>query len=166
MGDEAFARRTDGGVVEFVLRVVQLCLQVVTASDHHIQFPLGTEVTLDQLGDPGAIGLGGNQLCLEGFHPVFERCRVDAKQHIAFFQGLVGLHRYIDHLAADHGYHRNRYEIGTRHLGVGVVVVHRENQRADNHDPAQHRRGHRPFVQGDAEDLEDGYAESGIRQNE
>ncbi|MNP43657.1 hypothetical protein D3C76_1374900 [compost metagenome] len=111
MRDEAFARCANHRVVEFVLRIVQLRLQIIGSSDDRIQFTLGTKIAFDQLGDSKAIAFRRYQLSLEGFDPVFKRGGIYSKQHVALFQWLVGLYRNLDDLATDNPNHWHRDEI-------------------------------------------------------
>ncbi|MNY13067.1 hypothetical protein D3C86_1461830 [compost metagenome] len=86
MGHEAFARRTDGRVVEFVLGVGQLRLQIVASRNGDIEFTLGAEITFHQLSDSKKIAFGRHQLRLERLDPVLERRGVDPEQHITLLQ--------------------------------------------------------------------------------
>ncbi len=68
-------------------------------------------------------------------------------------QPLVRPHRYALHPTA-HLRH-NRY--GAKHLiadvGIGEVVIHPEDHRANQGDTAEHRRRHGPLIERDAEDF-------------
>ncbi|MNZ39587.1 hypothetical protein D3C78_570850 [compost metagenome] len=166
MGHETLARCPHHGVVQLVLGDVQLRLQVFHASGGEVHVTTVADVARGQFAGTGLVGSGRHQLRLDRLHPVLEGDRIDAEQHVAFLQRLVGLYRHLDHLAGNHRDHRRRDEVAAGHLRVGVVVVHGEDQRADQHHPAEYGGGHRPFVQRDAEDLEDGDAEGGVGEDE
>ncbi|MNC43340.1 hypothetical protein D3C75_921960 [compost metagenome] len=166
MGDVPPARRANNGVIQLKLRIIDLRLQIIDPRQSRFLLTARAEVTLDQLIDPVQITLGRQLLGLEGLEPVLERRRVDTKQHIALFQRLVTLYRHLDHLTGDYRNHRHRHEVRTRHLRIRVVVVHGENQCADDQHATEHGRGHCPFVQGDAKNLEDRYTDRGIGQDQ
>ena len=110
--------------------------------------------------------LGAGKQCLFLPHDGFVRFRVDAEQNCAFFNQLIRRDVDADDNAADTRHDRRRHEKLARHVGVGVVVVHQQDQRADDDDAAKHRSRHRPLVERQLENLEDGNADCRVGENQ
>ena len=166
LGDIAARGGTHHRIVQLELGNIELRLQIIDAGVCHIDIAPIAQVALGHLAGTIKVGLGRNQLRLDRLHSVFKRNRIDAKQHLALFHDAVALHRHLNHHPADCRHDGRADEVAARHLGIGMVVVHQEDQATDQHDAAEDRGRYGPLVQRNLEDLEDGHADGGVGQDQ
>lgn len=92
--------------------------------------------------------------------------RVDAEQNRAFFNQLVRHDFDTRDDSADCRDDWRRNKKFPRHVGVGMVVVHQQDQSADENRPTQRGGRNRPFVERDFEDFEDDNTDGRICKEE
>ncbi|MNW67805.1 hypothetical protein D3C74_464520 [compost metagenome] len=78
---------------------------------------------------------------------------------------MVGLDRHLDHATLDQGNDGGGDVVIARQLGIGVVVVHQDDEGADDEDTAEHGGRYSPLVERDLEDLENPYTDGRIGED-
>ena len=91
---------------------------------------------------------------------------INAKQHRAFFNGHVGFDLDFDHDPADGRNNRRGNEKFARYVGIGVVVVHQQDQRPKENSAPQSRRWHRPLGQRNLEHFEYDNTDGRVSEND
>ncbi len=134
----------------------ELCLDLVDIGESLV---VGALELFDVL-----LRLGKHRLLLIDHELILRR--IDAEQDVALLERRVRLDRHLDHAASDIGENRRGGEVDPRVLAERVVVVHHQHDDADHEDAAEHRRRQRPFVDRNAEDLEDRDADRRIGEDQ
>ena len=105
-----------------------------------------------------------SQQCLFLPNDRLVRFGINSKEHGAFLDHHICIDVHALYDAPDCRDDGCRDEKFSRHVGVGVVVVHYQNQCPNKDDPSKCGGWHRPLVEWHFKDFEDCYADCRVRQ--
>jgi hypothetical protein len=92
--------------------------------------------------------------------------RFNTEKDVAFLKQRVYPNRHFNHAPLYGGQYRGHREVDARVGRKGMIVVHNKKQQKNTDYSTQHRRGKRPLVDRDSEELEDGDANCNVNERQ